>query len=761
VSYQFTPVQQQIIDGGFLSAGFNAVLQLPTSSGKTYLAKSDIEQTLKKGGKVIYLTPLRAIAAELYPTWHRDFAPRKTGIFTGGENEPSKIPYQDADILIMTPEKLDLATRSWRRHWDWISQIDLIVVDELHLLGDQNRGASLEGTLLRMFYLNPFLRILGLSATLGNREELADWMRGVAFYSSDRPIPLEWKIVRFKAAQQKPELALSQVKAIAGQTLIFVQSRRRAESLAEFLAGAGIHAAYHHAGMMPEDRKLAEKQFRDRTTQALVATPTLEMGVNLPASQVIIYDTQTFNGYEFVPMTTNSIWQKAGRAGRPGLDATGHVVLIAPNWGKHEAEHYLKGKFEPIQSSLSSRVYLSAQVVAMVGSSIAKTPSALERVFALSLAAHQKTLPPIDAVISDLVEAGMLEQVEETPKLKATPLGFVAVRHLLLPRTVLLFKNALQFFEEEGEEPTFFDLLVVAIAAPDNDLIIRVDFEQLEELSAALLPVPSVFLGCDRPRLVSLLELDKKQLLSAIYTAFLATRWTRSPNPEAIAEQYGCYPFEIMQIADSLPRILDALADVTGIIAPQSRIQDKTKTLSLMIAHGINSEAVTLTGVEGIGALLALTLQRHGISDIEALATSEYADLVKIPGISKKRATSWPGRAVELVEEGYTAYRYREETPGRQNLTTAFQTGGIDPYRYRRSRELRVIASRDKSRYWVSGGTDEHTVIRHPDGWTCDCPDTERECKHILAIRAHENDPELAQLYKHSNTLDLIDLWMV
>ena len=165
--------------------------------------------------------------------------------------------------------------------------------------------------------LNPFLRVTGLSATLGNPTELADWLGGVCYCNSDRRIPLEWKIVTFSDAKLKSEIAWDEIERnlkAAGQSLVFVQSRRRAEELAMNWKKTGCRVEFHHAGMYVQDRINVEQAFRSRQLEVLVATPTLEMGVNLPARQVVLYDIQTFDGSAFVPMKSNSVWQKAGRS---------------------------------------------------------------------------------------------------------------------------------------------------------------------------------------------------------------------------------------------------------------------------------------------------------------------------------------------------------------------------------------------------------------------------------------------------------------
>jgi helicase len=286
------PPQQQVVDCGLLTSGFSCVLQMPTGSGKTWLAKKAIRRTVQSGLRALYLTPLRALAEELASNWVSEFAGVKVGIFTGdygrgGQAFPT--PYRDARVLIMTPERLDVCTRTWRSHWNWIPKVDLVVVDEVHLLGDRGRGARLEGALSRFRRLNPFCRVLALSATLGNRSELAEWLGGVEFGSEWRAVPLEWRISRYRKADQKPEVLLSEARSVVeagGQSLVFVQSRRRAEALARFLTERGLRADYHHAGLGRTERRKAEDAFRGRQTQVLVATAPWRWGSISPPGKL-------------------------------------------------------------------------------------------------------------------------------------------------------------------------------------------------------------------------------------------------------------------------------------------------------------------------------------------------------------------------------------------------------------------------------------------------------------------------------------------
>lgn len=168
------PHQQDVIDHGILDLGFSAVLSLPTGGGKTTLAEMGIDRALARGERVAYLTPLKALAEEKINSWCDRWTGRKVGIFTGDyDNSTIPVPYRDAEVLICTYERLDGILRHWQRHLHWLSELGLVVVDEFHMLMDPGRGPRLEGAISRLRRVNPFCRVLGLSATVSNHGELA------------------------------------------------------------------------------------------------------------------------------------------------------------------------------------------------------------------------------------------------------------------------------------------------------------------------------------------------------------------------------------------------------------------------------------------------------------------------------------------------------------------------------------------------------------------------------------------------------------
>jgi helicase len=821
-----SPPQAEVLERGLLGSGFSCVLQMPTGSGKTWLAEQAIADVLRQGQRAVYLTPLRALADELAERWQERFAPARVGVFTGdygGAGKALPVAFADARLLVMTPERLDACTRAWRSHWHWLPEVDLVVVDEFHLLGDPNRGGRLEGALSRLERLNPFARLLCLSATLGNRGELADWLGGVEYASTWRPVPLTWRVVRYARATEKPARLLAEVQrnvGAGGRSLVFVQSRRRAEQLATGLAAVGLQAAHHHAGLAHQARRAVEGEFRGGATDVLVATATLEMGLNLPVRQVVLYDLQAFDGSDFQPLSTTSVWQRAGRAGRPGLDASGEVVLLAAAWDR-AADHYAAGRFEPIRSALSKPRTLAEQIVVEVASGLAWTEAQLARVFQGSLAARQGALPALPALVGEMLQAGMLRRGrEETGResLSATRLGHIACRHMLTPATVLLFRRVL-----ERGALTFLDLLLTAAASADAEPILPADFEELDDLAARAGAEPSVLLALPRHTLAELLGIDGKRLLAAVKMAVLCRDWTRAGDVERVAARNGCYPFEVDRLRESLARLLLALAALGSPDTEEVPVCERIGALYQMVVYGLDEEAATLTLVEGIGGVMAARLKAAGIADVEALAQAGPEDLAGVKGLSATRARRWIDRAAEVVRTS-SAWRYREgAAPGckhgeagpqwplaefydatagaaraggpaegaprgvgqpppaatnpppsylftpaalRPLAVAPAASGRIDPYRLRRARDLRV--TEDGSAYRVTGGLEPHVVRADEGRLLCDCPDAAEGhlCKHVLAVRLHRQDGELLRLLPgveqrgEAGPLDLAALWL-
>ncbi|PSH00237.1 MAG: ski2-type helicase, partial [Nanohaloarchaea archaeon SW_4_43_9] len=192
--------QKKAVNAGLME-GEDMIVASPTASGKTFIAElAMVNQVKNEGGKAVYIVPLKALASEKY----QDFKERYKDLdvmMSVGDRDESGDYLETADIVIVTSEKLDSMLR---HNPSWIHEINLVVTDEIHLLTSPNRGPTLEVTLTRLRDLLDF-QMLGLSATISNSSELADWLKAELVESDYRPVELKEGIMEGNEIEFFPE----------------------------------------------------------------------------------------------------------------------------------------------------------------------------------------------------------------------------------------------------------------------------------------------------------------------------------------------------------------------------------------------------------------------------------------------------------------------------------------------------------------------------------------------------------------------------
>ncbi|WP_336035841.1 ATP-dependent DNA helicase [Halobacterium yunchengense] len=422
------PPQAEAVEKG-VADGENLVASVPTASGKTLVAQLAMLSAVERGGKALYIVPLRALAGEKAS----EFAAFEdhgvsVGVSTGNyESDGARLA--DEDVIVATSEKVDSLVRNGA---DWIDDLACVVADEVHLVDDDHRGPTLEVTLAKLRQRVPALQVVALSATVGNADEVADWLDAALVDSTWRPIELRTGVHYGQAVHYddgtQAELATgrsdSQTAAIVddtlqdgGSTLVFVNSRRNAEAAARRLADVtktgitdaererlqavadeirGVSdtetsddladavekgAAFHHAGLAREHRELVEDAFRDRAVKVVAATPTLAAGVNTPSRRVVVRDWQRYDGTAggMQPLSVLEVHQMFGRAGRPGRDPYGEAVLLASSHDELEElfDRYVYADPEPVRSKLAAEPALRTHVLAAVATGFTATEDAL------------------------------------------------------------------------------------------------------------------------------------------------------------------------------------------------------------------------------------------------------------------------------------------------------------------------------------------------------------------------------------------------
>lgn len=758
------PPQQAVLEHGIIDLGFSSVLSLPTGAGKTTLAELGMERVLEIGERVAYLTPLKALAEEKITGWRDRWRTHKVGIFTGDyDSSATPVPYRDAEVLVCTYERMDGILRHWQRHLDWLARLGLVVVDEFHLLMDPGRGPRLEGMISRLRRVNPFCRLMGLSATVSNHAELAAWLNGVSYHSSWRPAPLYHEVRRFKRLADKSDLLVgivAETKGEAGQTLVFASSRRRAEQLAGQVSTAGYSASHHHAGLSLACRRAIEARFRQGTLDCIVSTPTLEMGLNLPCRTVVIADNTRWNGENFAPLPVWNYLQRAGRAGRPGQDGVGRAILLAPVWAR-ELPDYGRATPEPVRSQLRRAVSLAEQILVEVASRSARTRAQLIGSFLPTTLAYRQD-PGITEncsdCLADLLTAGMLKE-DSTGILHPTAIGWVAVRHQLTPSTA---KHLLSLGDLDQEHVlSEFDLILHHCWEAQLQPQLPLYIEAVELLEALIRDIPSHLLDALPP-----VTLAPRVCAAGVLMAVVAWQFLQGTDLPPTLERLDVYPSDAESLRESLVRLMQASAALHMVTNPATdpdrerqrellcgpSLPSRLHRLALRLTHGLPADAVYLTLVPGCGGRFARRLWESGITDLEDLCNRERSELAAIPGIGQKRARDWIAAAeglIKYIEPGSTATR---TVRARTIAPPSSWPTDIDPGRLHRATSLQAFGNHP--RYRVSGGAEDHLV----EGDRCDCADFEQHgpnwwCKHRLAIRLAHQDPLLKTLVQRLSDL--------
>ena len=187
------PCQVKAIRAG-LFEDKNLLVCTPTASGKTLVGElAALNGILHDKGKAVYVVPLRALAGEKYRAFRKDYPDLKVAVRTGDLDEGSDHRIADADLIIVTSEKLDSLLR---HRAEWVSRVKTLIVDEIHLLNDTTRGPVLEVVLTIIRTTLPHVQVIGLSATVGNRVELAAWLNAELVEDGWRPVRLDRGVYR-------------------------------------------------------------------------------------------------------------------------------------------------------------------------------------------------------------------------------------------------------------------------------------------------------------------------------------------------------------------------------------------------------------------------------------------------------------------------------------------------------------------------------------------------------------------------------------
>lgn len=703
------PPQAEAVEAG-VTEGESVVASVPTASGKTLISELAMLSSVERGGKALYIVPLRALASEK----HREFEQyEEYGVSVGvstGNYESSGEWLASSDIVVATSEKVDSLVRN---DAPWISELSCVVADEVHLVDDSNRGPTLEVTLAKLRRHNPNVQTVALSATVGNAEEVAEWLDAALVDSQWRPIDLQTGVhygqaLHFDDGSQselpvdsgeKPTAAIVRdTLTEGGSTLVFVNSRRNAEGAAKRLASvtdeqltederdrlAGIAgeiretsdtetnaelaravergAAFHHAGLSRESRTLIEDAFRDRSIKVVAATPTLAAGVNTPSRRVVVRDWRRYDGSigGMAPLSVLEIHQMFGRAGRPGRDPYGEALLLANSHDELDElfEKYVWAEPEPVRSKLAAEPALRTHVLATVASGVARSREGLlafldQTLYATQTSDGDQLEGVTDDCIDYLVANDFIEsdRERETQALEATNLGHTVSRLYLDPMSAAEIVDGLR----GASDPTPLGLYQLVCRTPDMyELYLRSGDE--EEYTMVAYERETEFLGAMPSEFE---EARFEEWLSALKTARLLEDWAEEADEDRITDRYGVGPGDIRGKVDTAEWLLGATERLAGEL--DLEIAPAIHTARKRVKDGVGEELIDLTNVRHVGRKRARRLYDAGI---ETRADLRGADKSAVLGALRGR-TKTAERILEQV--GHT-------DPSMANVTASERT---------------------------------------------------------------------------------------
>jgi helicase len=659
--------------------GKNLVLAVPTASGKSLVAYlAAVKRVLHDRGKVLYIVPLRALAAEKLEDLQKF---ERLGLRVGmsiGDYDDSDRHIDELDILVATSEKADAIMR---HRPEWVRSMSLVIADEVHLMNDPGRGPTLEITLTKLRMLNPKVQVIALSATVGNSKEMAEWLGAEHIAMEWRPVKLKEGVylddtINFtdnsrRKVKQLDDPVWSLVKDTideGGQALVFVNTRKSTETLAVRFArqvkekpddtfvkelnegfqddhtSLGLSLkdcmkhgmAFHNAALSNEHRRLVERSFKAGRIKCIVATPTLAAGINLPARRVIVRDVNRFDDGGYVPLPVMEVKQMCGRAGRPRYDPYGEAVLLAKTVDQSHMlfENYLLGEPEDVESKVGNEHVLRAHVLALIATDTANTRAAILDFLRRTFYAHQRGEQGMEEAVDNIVrflwEEGMVRcpgtemlALEPEADLKATFFGRRVSDLYIDPMSACKLRDALLAYVPGNKTLGFLhavcstpDMLTLFLKRDDFDNLTEVMLERKEEM---LFTVPDM----ETP--------DYEYFLAELKTALVLDSWIGEKDEEEMHRAFGTGPGDIHNKVEIGEWLLYSMRELSNIFNKDC-YPVLTKLMTRM-RYGVKEDLLELVELKGVGRARARSLHKRGFTTWEKLKEADVRSISSVIGI--------------------------------------------------------------------------------------------------------------------------------
>ena len=658
---EFNPAQKAVIESGYLDDKSNYIICIPTASGKTVLGVLPALKTILNNGKAIYAAPLLSIQNEKVKEFK---AFEEHGISVG--KHPSS-----SDLSVMVFESFDALTRF---SWDALRDVDTLIIDEFHMIGEYSRGPTLEAAITRAKIINPSMRIIALSATLRNIEEIEGWLEGKCVEHDYRPVPLNKEVLdaeMFNTKNKNDVIVKIVEKAIKynSQALSFVSTRRFTESLATFVAkkirnkisteqkkqfkevadkllevpknkgslptttclklaeAAENGIAFHHAGLFNEQKEIIEEEFRKGNILMISATPSLMYGVNLPSKTVAIRDTTrwTSNGPQPIPVFDYE--QMSGRAGRPQYDDVGYSYLIAKtdDEAMNLQDYYIYGEIELTNSKLiENKDAIYKQIIAQIASTLSKDLDELVDFFEKTLYGYQMSNNPsmslfasdslkweLETALQFLLQNGIIRATPEG--LKTTEFGNLIAKSNYAVETAVKIKEYITSIDRFNVAEFIYALS----ETPDLPLITFKGRKNKDPVRDKMSEsgLFAVDIGNSEATTVSLIE------------------WINERSEFEIENKYGVYSASTRRSAYEASRLVRFAKNTSEVLGDYSMLKDYDY-LSARLYYGVKEDIIPLVvGVKRLGRKRARNITEIFGTDLKNVSEKE---LQQLDGIGEK-----------------------------------------------------------------------------------------------------------------------------
>ena len=667
------PPQADSVKSGLLD-GKSILVSAPTASGKTLIAMLAMISYLSKNkGKVIYLSPLRALAAEKFTEFKKlekvALGNKVKVAISTGDFENIEKNLEKSNVLILTNEKMDSIIR---HSAEWIDDIGLVISDEVHLIGDENRGPTLEMILTQLKLLETKPQIVGLSATITNSDEIADWLECNLVKNDWRPVPLSEGVcdagevtmgdgktfeVERSLRGTPIDLGVQSVQQ-GGQSLVFAETRTRSKSLATkaadvisqmlekkeitelektskkilsenehteivktlaLLVKKGV--AFHHAGLNQKCREIIEKEFRKGTIKLLSSTPTLAAGVNLPARRVVISNVNRYNAKVGAnrPISILEYKQLCGRAGRPQYDDYGESIIVGNGNTEDLIEYYINGEPEPIESKITDDKSLRTHILSVIVTHPGIKKEEILEFFLQTLGGLQSRKPTLKFAIDISLRflSSKFLIIKKGERYAATEFGKKTSMLYIDPLTATYFRDSIENVSKERKHTFGFLHLITNCEEFFPKFSLRQkDYEtaslMIENNSSQLLEPISEY-DCSR----SLLALQN---------------WITESTELSLSDSLGIESGDMHRMTENANWLSYCLREISKHVERADLLQE-LGDLRNRVVYGIREELLDLVRVKGIGRVRSRILFKNGIKnldDLRKIPVNKLAEIDKI-----------------------------------------------------------------------------------------------------------------------------------